>query len=48
MAAWADGQDLTAPGGGYVGVAVLDGECEGWGGRAITEYAATHSQSLDA
>ncbi len=29
-------------------VAVLDGEGEGWGGGAITKYAATHGQSLDA
>ncbi len=31
MAAWADREDLTAPGGGLAGVAVLDGEGEGWG-----------------
>ncbi len=31
MTAWADRRDLTAPGGGVAGVAVLDGEGEGLG-----------------
>ena len=48
MAPRADGQNLTAPGGGLAGVAVLDGEGEGWGGGAITTYAANHGQGLDA
>ncbi len=48
VAAWADGQDLTTPGGGLAGVAVLDGEGEGWGGGTITKYAAIYGQSLDA
>ena len=48
MAAWTDGQDLAAPGGGLAGIAVLDGKCEGWGGGAITKCAPTHGQSLDA
>ncbi len=48
VAAGADRQELPVPRGRPVLVAVLDREGEGWGGRAITKYAATHGQSLDA
>ena len=46
VAAWTDGQDLTAPGGGCVGIAVLDGEGEGRGRGAAAQGTGVHEQSV--
>ncbi len=46
MAAWADGLDLTAPGGGFVVLAVLDGKGEGRGRGAAAQCTGVHDQSV--